>query len=141
MISPKSRILVAEDSEITSRVIKSALAKLGYHKVDVFPNGIEAWKALVEQNEADPYCLIISDWQMPEMNGLQLLKKIRDYEETSQMPFIMLTGVAEKEQVFEAIRAGASAYIAKPFTLQLLEGKLFEIVSSATLDAAGSTQN
>ena len=127
MFPIETRILLAEDTEITRAIMKQMLSKLGYKRVTEVENGITAWeeieRALRSQN---PFRLAIIDWNMPQMNGIELLQKIQSYEETRGLPFILLTSNTDKSQVIEAMRSGVVNYIAKPFPAAILQKKLKE---------------
>lgn len=127
MFPVESRILLAEDTEITRAILKQMLGKLGYKRVTEVDNGVAAWDEIERSiRSQSPYRLLIIDWNMPQMNGIELLKKLQSFEETRSMSFILLTSNTEKEQVVEAIQSGVSVYIAKPFPAAVLEKKLKE---------------
>ena len=132
MFPPDTRILLAEDTEITRAILKQMLQKLGYKRISEVDNGLAAWeeieRALRSQSQ---FKLAIIDWKMPGLNGLELLKKIQSYEETKSLPFILLTSNTDKEHVVEAIKSGVTAYIAKPFPVAVLEKKLKEAWDTA----------
>jgi two-component system chemotaxis response regulator CheY len=93
--------------------------------------------ALQEVKEAlalgEPFSLIISDWQMPGMDGITLLRKLRQQEETRKLPFMLLTGLNDKPLVLEAIEAGVSSYLSKPFSPGLFEQKIGEMLDAPVL--------
>jgi len=103
------------------RIIKNALIKLGYKNLLEGEDGVQGW-ALLEENPT--IGMIITDWNMPEMNGLELVVKIRSDERFSHLPIIMVTTEGGKIEVIRALKAGVNNYIVKPFTLQVLEEKL-----------------
>ncbi|MFQ5691933.1 MAG: response regulator [Nitrospinota bacterium] len=119
----KLNILVVDDSEETRKLICRALRQIDFG-VDVNPleagNGAEALH-LIKRGLVD---VVLADWRMPEMNGLEMLKKIRQSEQLSEVPVIMLTAAALREDVMEAVRAGVTDYILKPFTIKALEEKI-----------------
>jgi len=115
------KILVVDDSSTMRRIIKNTLARLGYKDVIEGADGIEAWDAL--QNNPDTE-VVITDWNMPNMNGLELVKKIRAEERYKDMPIIMVTTEGGKKEVIIALKAGVNNYIVKPFTPQVLKEKL-----------------
>ena len=100
------------------------LRRLGYTQQTVASDGAEAWKLYQEALKVDPYGLIISDWNMPKITGLDFLKKVRTHERNSDTPFILLTAEGQKEQVLDAIASGVSQYILKPFSSKNFEDKL-----------------
>ena len=114
------KILVVDDSLTMRKIIKNCLAKMGEKDVIEASDGVEALKQL-ENNQID---LILTDWNMPNMNGLEFLIKVRENEKYKNIPVIMVTTEAEKSSVIEAIKAGANNYVVKPFTPKVLEEKI-----------------
>ncbi len=117
------RILVVDDFATMRRIIKNILKQLGYTKIDEADDGATALPMLKSQH----YDLIISDWNMPQMSGLELLKSVRSDEELKDTPFLMVTAEAQKENIIEAVKAKVSNYIIKPFTADTLAEKLEKI--------------
>ena len=115
------KILVVDDSSTMRRIIVNTLARLGYKDVVQAADGVEAWDAL--QNNPD-IGVVITDWNMPNMNGLELVKKIRAQDKYKLMPIIMVTTEGGKKEVIIALKAGVNNYIVKPFTPQVLKEKL-----------------
>lgn len=113
-------ILVIDDQALTRSMVKSILKGLGYAVVLVAENGPIALE-LLETEKVD---IIICDWNMPQMSGLEFLKKVRANPATRKIPFLMLTAEAYRENVSAAIAAGVSDYIAKPFTPDVLANKV-----------------
>jgi len=107
----KMNILVVDDMEAIRGLVKSCLMELGAKNVYLEYNGERAWKRL---NETKIH-LIISDFDMPKVTGLELLKQVRFSENCKHIPFVMLTGEVDKKQVMQCIKEGASDYISKPF--------------------------
>lgn len=119
----KIRILIVDDLEFPRMVIRNMLHDLGYESHNNLleaANGLEAFQVL-QESRID---LIICDWLMPVMTGLELLQKIRATPELAKTPFIMLTAEAEKKNIMDAIKAGVSQYIVKPFTAETLYQKI-----------------
>jgi two-component system chemotaxis response regulator CheY len=115
------KILVVDDSSTMRRIIVNTLARLGYKDVVQAGDGVEAWDAL----QANPDIgVVITDWNMPNMNGLELVKKIRALEKYDDVPIIMVTTEGGKAEVITALKAGVNNYIVKPFTPQVLKEKL-----------------
>ena len=115
------KILVVDDSSTMRRIIVNTLARLGYKDVVQAADGVEAWDAL----QANPDIgVVITDWNMPNMNGLELVKKIRAEEKYVDVPIIMVTTEGGKAEVITALKAGVNNYIVKPFTPQVLKEKL-----------------
>jgi two-component system chemotaxis response regulator CheY len=115
------KILVVDDSSTMRRIIVNTLSRLGYKDVVQGADGQEAWDAL----QANPDVgVVITDWNMPNMNGLELVKKIRAQDKYKTMPIIMVTTEGGKKEVIIALKAGVNNYIVKPFTPQVLKEKL-----------------
>ncbi len=112
------RVLVVDDSNVMRRVISGALRQAGMDEIDEAAGGLEALNAV---NEHD-YGLIMMDWNMPNMDGLEAVIAIR--EKGNETPIIMVTTENDKRQVLEAIRAGVSAFVTKPFTPETIVGKI-----------------
>ncbi|WP_024790351.1 chemotaxis response regulator CheY [Lebetimonas sp. JH292] len=115
------KILVVDDSSTMRRIIQNTLARLGYKDVIQAADGIEAWDALQSNPDIE---VVITDWNMPNMNGLELVKKIRAEERYKSLPIIMVTTEGGKKEVITALKAGVNNYIVKPFTPQVLKEKL-----------------
>ncbi len=116
------RALVADDSGVMRKVIVRALAAVGVDACDEACNGQEAFDLFV----AEPYDLVITDWNMPEKNGLELVTSIRELG--SQVPIIMVTTEGQRGQVVRAVQAGVTDYLVKPFENEQLRGKLDKYV-------------
>jgi two-component system chemotaxis response regulator CheY len=117
-------VLVVDDFATMRRIIRNILRDLEFKKILEAEDGTAAVDILTTQ-KVD---LIISDWNMPKMTGLELLKWVRSNEDTKDIPFLMVTAEAQKENVIEAVKAKVSNYIVKPFTAQTLEEKIEKIV-------------
>lgn len=115
------KILIVDDMSTMRRIIKHALRQLGFTNLDEADDG-QAGLSKVKQGGVD---LVISDWNMPNLDGLGMLKAIR--EEFKNLPVMMVTAQASQRYVLEAIRAGATDYIVKPFTADALKGKIEKI--------------
>lgn len=120
----KINVLVVDDFETMRRIVKSSLKKLG------FPNVIEAedGKIALRKLEKEKIGLIISDWIMPNMTGIEFLKAVRSDDRFKDIPFIMLTTEGKKQDVVEAIQAGVSNYIVKPFNPDTLNEKIKKVL-------------
>ena len=110
------KILVADDFPEVTRVIRNILKNIGFTNIREADSG----KAVLRALKKEKYDLILCDWNMPDMTGVEVLKKIRSDDELKEIPFIMVTAEAEKEKILEAIKAGVSNYIVKPFTAQAI---------------------
>jgi two-component system chemotaxis response regulator CheY len=122
------KFLVVDDSLTMRRIFVNALKSIGYDQVIEAGDGKEAFAMLLSEG-AD---FVITDWNMPEMNGLELTKSIRGHDQYGAIPILMVTTRAFKEDVIEAMRARVSNYIIKPFTPQGLKEKIDQILKVAT---------
>lgn len=106
-------------------LVKTQLKTLGYTQIQEAEDGDVGLKMMIDaHNSGQPYQLVISDWNMPKLKGLDLLKKVRQAPEWVQLPFVLLTSESERDQVTEAVMAGVSQYIVKPFSGKIFEDKL-----------------
>lgn len=115
------KLLVVDDSSTMRRIIKNTLARLGHKDVLEGADGVEGWSVLDDNPDVD---MLITDWNMPEMNGLELVKRVRADERFIDLPIIMVTTEGGKAEVITALKAGVNNYIVKPFTPQVLKEKL-----------------
>ena len=115
------KILVVDDSSTMRRIIKNTLNHLGYKDLLEAEDGVLAWDALVANADVG---VLVTDWNMPNMNGLELVKKVRAEAKYADMPIIMVTTEGGKGEVITALKAGVNNYIVKPFTPQVLKEKL-----------------
>ncbi|QJA05519.1 response regulator [Thermosulfurimonas marina] len=120
------RVLVVDDFATMRKIIKNILTQLGFKNILEADDGTTAWEIL----QKEPVDLIISDWNMPKMSGLELLKKVRADEKLKDTPFLMVTAEAQKENIIEAAKYRVSQYIVKPFTPETLKEKLKKIFGS-----------
>jgi len=119
--------LVVDDSSTMRRIIKNTLSRLGYEDVLEGEDGLQGWAAL---NENPDVGMLITDWNMPEMNGLELVKKVRADARFVDLPIIMVTTEGGKAEVITALKAGVNNYIVKPFTPQVLKEKLAAVLGT-----------
>lgn len=117
------KVLVVDDFATMRRIIKNVLKQIGFTHILEADDGATAIEVLKE-NEVD---LIISDWNMPRMNGLDLLKTVRNKESTKAIPFVMVTAEAQKDNVLQAVQSGVDNYIVKPFTADAVKEKLTRV--------------
>ncbi|MBF0566249.1 MAG: chemotaxis response regulator CheY [Nitrospirae bacterium] len=117
------RILVVDDFSTMRRIIRNILKQLGFEKMEEAEDGEQAFQKL--QNGG--FDFLVTDWNMPNMTGLELLKKVRADAKLKSLPVLMVTAEAEKEQVIEAVKAGVNNYIIKPFTADVLKEKIDKI--------------
>jgi two-component system, chemotaxis family, chemotaxis protein CheY len=116
-------VLVVDDAATMRRIVKGLLRELGIKNMREAENGSTALDEL-RKKKAD---LVVSDWNMPVMNGLDLLRAIRQDNDLKSTPVLMVTAEARKENIIEALQAGVSNYIVKPFNAKTLEEKLNKI--------------
>lgn len=120
------KILVVDDMSTMRRIIKNLLEQLGYREVDEAEDGRAALIKLKNQK----YDFVVTDWNMPNMTGLELVEAIRRDEDLKHLPVLMVTAEAKKENVIMAIKAGVNNYIVKPFPAETLREKIEKIFVS-----------
>ncbi|HAD47115.1 MAG: chemotaxis response regulator CheY [Alloalcanivorax venustensis] len=116
-------ILVVDDFPTMRRIVRSLLKELGFTNVEEAEDGQEALGKL----KGGDFEFVVSDWNMPNLDGLEMLKQIRADEAMKALPVLMVTAEAKKENIVAAAQAGANGYIVKPFTAATLEEKLNKI--------------
>lgn len=119
-INRKMKILVVDDFSTMRRIVKNVLNQLGFASIDEAEDG----KMALEKLKEESFDFIVSDWNMPKMMGIDLLKAVRADENLKSLPFLMVTAESQKENVLEAVKAGVTNYIVKPFTAETMEQKL-----------------
>ncbi|WP_413574937.1 response regulator [Bdellovibrio sp. HCB290] len=125
MFPLETRILVIDDMPSIRDLVKNTLKAMGYRNLQEAGDGEEGLKVLMQSNTpGSSIQLVISDWNMPKMKGLELLKHVRATAEWQNLPFVLLTSESERDQVTEAVLAGVSQYIVKPFSAKIFEDKL-----------------
>ena len=124
MFPKDTRILVCDDMPTIRDMVGGELRRLGYTKIVFAEDGALGWRYYEQLLQQEPVGLVISDWNMPNMTGFEFLQKVRGYSERAQTPFILLTAEGQKEQVLDAIAAGVTQYILKPFSSKSFEEKL-----------------
>jgi two-component system chemotaxis response regulator CheY len=122
------RVLVVDDQLTMRGLARSTLQQLGFADISDAGDGEEGFKALVNK----PAHLVISDYNMPKMDGLELLRAIRAHQPIANTAFIMLTGRADKELVQRAVQFGVNNYLVKPFTVADLKGKIEQVFGPLT---------
>lgn len=131
------RLLLVDDDLSVRKLIKAVCFGMGIRQIIEAPDGRQAIQVLKtppaslrpgESLSKRKFDLIISDWMMPEMNGLELLKHVRQESKVKNIPFILLTAEREQENVSDAIKAGVTDYIIKPFTTEDLQNKLSKLL-------------
>jgi two-component system, chemotaxis family, chemotaxis protein CheY len=127
---PDMSILVVDDFSTMRRIIKGLLQDLGFSNITEADDGLTALPLL----RAGNFDLLITDWNMPGMQGVELLRQVRADERLKKLPVLMLTAEAKREQIVEAAQAGVNGYVIKPFTATTLKekiDKIFVVKSSA----------
>jgi len=119
----KMKVLVVDDFSTMRRIVKNLLKQLGFENIDEAEDGAQAYTKMKEGG----YGFVVTDWNMPNMDGLDLLKKVRSDPAIKDTPMLMVTAEAEKEKVITAIQAGVNNYIVKPFTGEVLKEKMDKI--------------
>ena len=125
-MKPDTKFLVVDDYLSMRRMVKSVLNDLGYSNGTEADDGSTALP-LLRDGEFE---FLITDWNMPGMAGLDLLKAVRANERLAKLPVLMVTAEAKREQIVEAVQAGVNGYIIKPFTAEVLKEKLAKILSA-----------
>ena len=118
------KFLVVDDFSTMRRIVRNLLKELGHASVDEAEDGVAALSKLKRDN----FDFVITDWNMPNMDGLQLLQVVRADPALSALPVLMVTAEAKKENIIAAAQAGASGYIVKPFTAATLDEKITKIL-------------
>lgn len=122
------RILVVDDMATMRKIVKRMLSEIGFKSIEEAEDGKPAWDLIQQRHdEGQPYEFVVSDWNMPEMSGLDLLKNVRDDDRFKKLPFLMVTAEAEQSNVITAVKAGVSNYVVKPFAKDTLMGKIEKI--------------
>jgi two-component system chemotaxis response regulator CheY len=119
------RVLAVDDSATMRRIIKNQLKQSGIEDVDEAENGREALTLLGKSQ----YDLLITDWNMPEMCGLDLVKEVRKSDALKKIPILMITTVSAKEDIVVALKAGVNNYVVKPFDAPTLQAKVSALVA------------
>ena len=117
-------IITVDDSSTMRRIIKNTLQKLGFETILEAGNGVEALEVM-SKNKVD---MIVTDWNMPEMDGLTFVKAVRAKDEYKDLPILMITTEAAKEDILTALRSGVNNYVVKPFTPETLQEKVFKLL-------------
>lgn len=118
------KVLVVDDYATMVRIIRNLLRQLEFLNVDEANNGAVA----LEKLKSDTFGLVISDWNMEPMTGIELLRHVRADEKLKSIPFIMITAESKTENVVEAKKAGVSNYIVKPFNAETLKSKMASVL-------------
>ncbi len=117
------KILIVDDFSTMRRIIKNLLRDLGFTNTEEADDGVPAL-AMLQKNNFD---FLVTDWNMPGMTGIDLLRAVREDEKTARLPVLMVTAEAKREQIIEAAKAGVNGYVVKPFTAAALKEKIEKI--------------
>ena len=128
MPDPSTKILIVDDMAAMRKILKTLLSQLGYKNVDEAEDGKQALEKL--RKNPDYYDLLITDWNMPNMTGIELVQEVRKDPQLKHIPILMVTSEAKKENVLMAIKACVNNYIVKPFTAETLKDKIEKIFSA-----------
>ena len=128
MFPPNTKFLVVDDFATMRKIIKKVLTELGYTNVEEAEDGKPAFQSLqTAHNSGQPFQFVISDWNMPGMTGIDLLRSCKADPNLKHIPFMLVTAESEQKNIVEAAKAGVSDYVVKPFNANTLKGKLERI--------------
>jgi two-component system chemotaxis response regulator CheY len=117
------KVLIVDDFATMRRILRNILKQIGFTDIAEADDGATALKELKKEK----YDLILCDWNMPEMPGIDLLKALKADEQLKNIPFVMVTAEAQKDNIIEAVKTGVSSYIVKPFTAETVNEKLNKV--------------
>lgn len=123
MADPNTKFLVVDDFSTMRRIVRNLLKELGYSNVEEAEDGVDGLNKL----KGGGFDFVVSDWNMPNMDGLTMLQNIRKDSSLASLPVLMVTAEAKKENIIAAAQAGANGYVVKPFTAATLDEKLTKI--------------
>jgi two-component system, chemotaxis family, chemotaxis protein CheY len=127
-MDPNMKVLIVDDFATMRRILKNILKQIGLKNISEADNG----KAALKELRKEKFDLVLCDWNMPEMPGIELLNQVRSDDELKAIPFVMVTAEAKKENILEAVKAGVSSYIVKPFTAETVNEKLEKIFAASS---------
>jgi two-component system chemotaxis response regulator CheY len=133
-INREMKILVVDDFPTMRRIVKTLMRQNGFTNFVEAEDGQQALRILGSSTDIE---FVISDWNMPNMTGIELLKSVRADPKLKHLPFLMITAEAEKENIIEAVKSGVSNYVVKPFTAQTLGEKLAKIFTGLSVKKTG----
>ena len=116
----ETRVLVVDDFESMRRIVRQLLHDMGFRDITLADDGTTAL-AMLKQ---DDFGFLVTDWHMPEMDGIDLVRAVRADPRLKPIPILMVTAEAKREQIIEAVKAGVNDYVVKPFTPQVLKAKI-----------------
>jgi len=117
------KILVVDDFATMRRILKNILKQIGFSNISEADDG----KTALAELKKEKFDLVLSDWNMPEMSGIELLREIRSDDELKDTPIVMVTAEAQKDNILEAVKAGVNNYVVKPFTAETIGEKLKKV--------------
>jgi two-component system chemotaxis response regulator CheY len=117
------KILVVDDFSTMRRIVRNVLKQLGFENIEEAEDGAQAYTKL----KGGGFGFVVSDWNMPNMDGMDLLKKVRSDPDLKALPILMVTAEAEKDKVIAAIQAGVNNYVVKPFTAEVFKEKMDKV--------------
>ena len=124
---PEFHILVVDDFPTMRKIVKQVLKQIGYANIREAEDGLNALEILKTDTSIQ---FVVSDWNMPNMTGIELLKTVRSDPKLKHLPFLMVTAEADKENIVEAVKSGVSNYIVKPFNAATMKEKLEKIFAN-----------
>ncbi|MBF0205557.1 MAG: response regulator [Oligoflexia bacterium] len=131
---PNMKVLVVDDMSTMRKIIKNMLLQLGFKNILEAEDGRKGFEVIESAHKmGEPVEFIMSDWNMPEVNGLDFLKLLKDSEAHKEIPFLMITAEAEQGNVMTAVKAGVDNFIVKPFSAQVLKEKIDKIFAKKGL--------
>ncbi|MFZ2089495.1 MAG: response regulator [Desulfobaccales bacterium] len=119
-IDYRMKVLVVDDFATMRKIVRNILKQIGFDDITEAEDGTGALRTIKNETIG----LVVTDWNMPNMSGLELLKKIRQNPETAQIPVLMVTAEGLKENIMDAVKAGVNNYVVKPFTAEVLQEKI-----------------
>lgn len=117
------KVLIVDDFATMRRILRNILKQIGFSNISEADDGKTALKEL----QKEKFDLVLCDWNMPEVSGIDLLREIRADDNLKDLPFVMVTAEAQKENIVEAVKAGVSNYVVKPFTAETVSEKLNKV--------------
>jgi two-component system, chemotaxis family, chemotaxis protein CheY len=120
IIDYRMRVLVVDDFATMRKIVRNILKQIGFEDITEAEDGNAALRVIKSENIG----LVVTDWNMPNMSGLDLLREIRGNSQTASLPVLMVTAEGLKENVMEAVKAGVNNYVVKPFTAEVLQEKI-----------------
>ncbi len=135
MFNPDTKFLVVDDFSTMRKIIKRVLDEIGYKNVAEAVDGVNALEVINEAKKSgSPIQFVISDWNMPNMQGIDLLRACRSNGDYKHLPFMLVTAESEQTQIIEAAKAGVSEYVVKPFNAATLKAKIERVYAKTSTD-------